>query len=204
MSDPQAGSTKPADALEQWRELRDTYVDIWAKASGEAVNSEAYAQASGTMLEAILATSSPFRDAQKKAMVSALEQCNMPSRDDYVRLADRLANLELLLDDMDARLRQVHQIVSKTAAQPAATPKPAPAPQPAAAQQPAPAPKPAAAPQISAAKEPAAPHLFAASKPEPAAAPHLFAAPAPTPKAGSAAKPAARKTPAKITKKGSK
>jgi len=186
MSDPQAGSSKPADSLEQWRELRDTYVDIWAKASGEAVNSEAYAQASGTMLEAFLATSSPFRDAQKKAMVSALEQCNMPSRDDYVRLADRLANLELLLDDMDARLRQVHQIVSKTAEQPAAAPKASAKPEPAPAKEPA-----------------ATPHLFA-SAPEPAAAPHLFAAPAPSPKAGSSAKPAAQKTPAKITKKGSK
>ena len=192
MSDPQAGSSKPADALEQWRELRDTYVDIWAKASGEAVNSEAYAQASGTMLEAFLATSSPFRDAQKKAMVSALEQCNMPSRDDYVRLADRLANLELLLDDMDARLRQVHQILSKPAAPPVAAPKPTVAPKISAAPEPAPAPEPVAAP-----------HLFAASAPEPAA-PQLFAAPAPSPKAGSAAKPAARKTPAKISKKGSK
>src|SRR5208282_1496146 len=181
MSDPQAGTIKPADALEQWRELRDTYVDIWAKASGEAVNSEAYAQASGTMLEAFLATSSPFRDAQKKAMVSALEQCNMPSRDDYVRLADRLANLELLLDDMDARLRQVHQIVSKAAAQPASAPKSAPAPKASAA------PEAASAPQSA-----ATPHLFAASAPEPA------------PKAGSAAKSAARKTPAKISKKGSK
>jgi hypothetical protein len=194
MSDPQAGSIKPADPLEQWRELRDTYVDIWAKASGEAVNSEAYAQASGTMLEAFLTTSSPFRDAQKKAMVSALEQCNMPSRDDYVRLADRLANLELLLDDMDARLRQVHQIVSKAASQPAAAPKPA-------AAEPAAPPKPVAAPK----PEPVAtPHLFASPAPEPVAAPHLFAAPAPAPKAGSAAKSAPRKTPAKITKKGSK
>jgi hypothetical protein len=179
----QAGSTKPADPLEQWRELRDTYVDIWAKASGEAVNSEAYAQASGTMLEAFLTTSSPFRDAQKKAMVSALEQCNMPSRDDYVRMADRLANLELLLDDMDARLRQVHQIVSKAAAQPAAAPKAA-----------------------TASPEPVAPKTIAAPKPastpEPAAAPHLFAAPAP--KAGSPAKPAPSKTPAKTSKKGSK
>jgi hypothetical protein len=191
MSDPQAGSSKPADALEQWRELRDTYVDIWAKASGEAVNSEAYAQASGTMLEAFLTTSSPFRDAQKKAMVSALEQCNMPSRDDYVRLADRLANLELLLDDMDARLRQVHQILSKPAAQPAVAAKPAAAPKASAAPEPAPIPEPAAVP-----------HLFAASAPEPAA-PHLFAAPAPTAKAG-AAKPAAHKTPAKLSKKGSK
>jgi hypothetical protein len=191
MSDPQAGSSKPADALEQWRELRDTYVDIWAKASGEAVNSEAYAQASGTMLEAFLTTSSPFRDAQKKAMVSALEQCNMPSRDDYVRLADRLANLELLLDDMDARLRQVHQILSKPAAQPAVAAKPAATPKASAAPEPAPIPEPAAVP-----------HLFAASAPEPAA-PHLFAAPAPTAKAG-AAKPAAHKTPAKLSKKGSK
>jgi len=191
MSDPQAGSTKPADPLEQWRELRDTYVDIWAKASGEAVNSEAYAQASGTMLEAFLTTSSPFRDAQKKAMVSALEQCNMPSRDDYLRLADRLANLELLLDDMDARLRQVHQILSKPAAQPAVAAKPAATPKASAAPEPAPIPEPAAVP-----------HLFAASAPEPAA-PHLFAAPAPTAKAG-AAKPAAHKTPAKLSKKGSK
>jgi hypothetical protein len=111
MSNPQ-GKTDP---LEQWRELRDTYMDIWAKASGEAVNSDAYAQASGAMLDAFLATSSPYRDAQKKAMISALEQCNMPSRDDYVRLADRLGNLELLLDDMDAKLRAVHQLITRVA-----------------------------------------------------------------------------------------
>ncbi len=194
MSDPQAGSIKPADPLEQWRELRDTYVDIWAKASGEAVNSEAYAQASGTMLEAFLTTSSPFRDAQKKAMVSALEQCNMPSRDDYVRLADRLANLELLLDDMDARLRQVHQIVSKAASQPAAAPKPAAVPEAPATPKPIAAPKPASAPAPA-----TTPHLFAAPAPEPAAASHLAA-----PKAGSAAKSAPGKTPAKTSKKGSK
>ena len=112
MANPQG----KVDPLEQWRELRDTYMDIWAKASGEAVNSEAYAQATGTMLDAFLATSSPYRDAQKKAMVSALEQCNMPSRDDYVRLADRLGNLELLLDDMDAKLRQMYQLIAKLAA----------------------------------------------------------------------------------------
>jgi hypothetical protein len=194
MSDPQAGSIKPADPLEQWRELRDTYVDIWAKASGEAVNSEAYAQASGTMLEAILATSSPFRDAQKKAMVSALEQCNMPSRDDYVRLADRMANMEFLLDDMDARLREVHQFVCKAAAQPAAAPKASAAAKTSAASESAPAPEPVSAP-----------HLIAAPAPEPVGAPHLFAAQEPAVKTGSPAKSAAHKTPpTKNSKKGSK
>ncbi len=115
MSDPQAESKKTADPLEQWRELRDVYIDIWAKAAGEAVNSEAYAQASGTMLETYLAASSPFRDAQKKMMISALEQLNMPSRADFVSLAERLANLELLLDDMDAKLSQIYQFVINAA-----------------------------------------------------------------------------------------
>jgi hypothetical protein len=191
MSDPQAGSTKAADALEQWRELRDSYIDIWAKASGEAVNSEAYAQASGTMLEAYLSSSSPFRDAQKKAMIGALEQCNMPSRDDYVRLAERLSNMELLLDDMDARLRQIHQLVSKAAPQTSASTQPSAAPQPPVAPKPSPAPQMFATPQPSAALKPAP-------------APQLFAAPEPSPKTGSAPKSAPRRTPAKITKKGSK
>ncbi len=118
MSDPQAESKKAADPLEQWRELRDTYIDIWAKATGEAVNSEAYAQASGTMLETYLAASSPFRDAQKKLMVSALEQLNMPSRADFVSLAERLANLEMLLDDMDAKLSQIYQLATAVAPPP--------------------------------------------------------------------------------------
>ena len=112
MSDPQAESNKAADPLEQWRELRDAYMDAWAKATGETVNSEAYAQASGAMLETYLTASSPFRDAQKKLMVSALEQLNMPSRADFVSLAERLANLELLLDDMAAKLSQIHQLAT--------------------------------------------------------------------------------------------
>lgn len=190
MSNPQ-GKTDP---LEQWRELRDTYMDIWAKASGEAVNSDAYAQATGAMLEAFLTTSSPYRDAQKKAMISALEQCNMPSRDDYVRLAERMGNMELLLDDMDAKLRQIYQVVVKVSAQTAHV-----------AQFTS---RPAAVETIQAAEPPAA-STFAASeppeeapeKPEPAK-PKLAAAPqrptvaeqaaAPRPKNGQAAKSKAR------------
>lgn len=199
MSDPQ-GKTDP---LEQWRELRDTYMDIWAKASGEAVNSDAYAQATGAMLEAFLTTSSPYRDAQKKAMISALEQCNMPSRDDYVRLAERMGNMELLLDDIDAKLRQIYQVVVKVSAQTAHV-----------AQFTA---RPAAVESLKAAEEPPAAAKFAASeppeeapeKPEPAK-PKLAAAPqrptvveqaaAPRPKNGHAAKSKPRST--KNPKKG--
>jgi hypothetical protein len=119
MSDPQAESKQAPDPLAQWRELRDAYIDIWAKATVETVNTEAYAQASGAMLETYLTASSPFRDAQKKLMVSALEQLNMPSRADFVSLAERLANLEMLLDDMAAKLNQIHQLATGAAPPPA-------------------------------------------------------------------------------------
>jgi hypothetical protein len=119
MSDAQSESVKAADPLEQWRDLRDGYMGAWAKAMGEAVNSEAYAKSNGTMLETYLTASAPFRDAQKKAMLSALEQLHMPSQADFISLADRLTNIELLLDDMDAKLDQLIQLAANAAAKPA-------------------------------------------------------------------------------------
>lgn len=107
---------KPADPLEQWRALRDVYMDAWAKAMGETVNSEAYTQASGAVLDTCLTASSPFRDAQKKTMITALEQLNMPSRAEFVSLAERLSNIELLLDDMSAKLDEIHQATTSVRA----------------------------------------------------------------------------------------
>jgi hypothetical protein len=132
MSDPQAeikaAVEKAADPLQQWRELRDVYMGAWAKSMGEVVNSEAYAQSNGAMLETYLTTSAPFREAQKSIMLSALEQLHMPSQADFISLAERLSNLELLLDDMDAKLTRIHQFVASAALQSAPKAQPAPVP----------------------------------------------------------------------------
>jgi hypothetical protein len=159
MSDPQAPEIKTADPLQQWRELRDVYMGAWAKSMGETVNSEAYAQASGAMLESYLTTSAPFREAQKTIMMSALEQLHMPSQADFISLAERLSNLELLLDDMDAKLTQILQFAASAASRPAPKVEAAPAPKsethkveaaaPAPKAEPAPDPKAEAAPKPS-------------------------------------------------------
>ena len=124
MSDEQAANGKPADPMEAFRDMRDTYLDAWAKAMVETVNTDAYARTTGTVLDTYLSASSPFREAVEKAMLRVLEQLSMPSRADFVSLADRVTNIEMHLDDMDAKLDRIERLLTKpvTAAK---TPKPA-------------------------------------------------------------------------------
>ena len=63
MADERAANGKDVDPLAAFRELRDTYLDAWSKTMVDAVNTEAYAQASGTMLNTYLSASAPFREA---------------------------------------------------------------------------------------------------------------------------------------------
>ena len=65
------------------------------------------------MLDTYLSASSPFREAVEKAMVHALEQLSMPSRADFVGLAERITNIEMRLDDMDAKLDRIEKLVAK-------------------------------------------------------------------------------------------
>jgi hypothetical protein len=46
-------------------------------------------------------------------MLRVLEQLSMPSRADFIALADRVTNIEMLLDDMDAKLDRIAQLFTK-------------------------------------------------------------------------------------------
>jgi len=109
---------KKLDPMEQLRGMRDAYMEAWAKTMGEYVNSEQYAQQSGATLDAMLAVSAPFRAAIEKAMVNALQQMAMPTRPDFVTIAERLTNVEMRLDDLDMKLDGIVQAVSKIPTQP--------------------------------------------------------------------------------------
>ena len=122
MADEQAANGKPPDPMDTFRDMRDSYLDAWAKAMVETVNTDAYARTSGTILETYLSASSPFREAVEKAMLRVLEQLSMPSRADFVSLADRVTNIEMRLDDMDAKLDRIESYTK-----PAARRRPRPA-----------------------------------------------------------------------------
>jgi hypothetical protein len=114
MADEKAGHDKPSDSTDPWRELRDTYLKSWSKTMVETVNSEAYVKATGAILDTYLSASSPFRETIEKAMLHALQQLSMPSRADFVGLAERVTNIEMRLDDMDAKLDSIIELVSRS------------------------------------------------------------------------------------------
>ena len=109
MSEDPVGSSKPIDPFEQFRSMRDAYLDSMAKVMVDAVNTEGYAQATGAMLENSLTVSAPFREAMEKSMLQVLQQLSMPSRQDFSALADRFTNLEMRLDDIDAKLDRIEK-----------------------------------------------------------------------------------------------
>ena len=119
MSDKQP-SVNPFDPA-SWRDARDIYLDTWSKAMVAAVNSDEYAKATGSLLDSYLTASSPFREVLEKSTLKVLEQLSMPSRQDFVGLAERFTQIEMRLDDMDAKLDRLLKQTSAEPPRPAST-----------------------------------------------------------------------------------
>ncbi len=98
------GDFNPFDPMGMLKGMRDTNMDAWAKVMVELVHSDAYAESTGAILDSWLTTSGPFRKVMEDSMAKTLEQLNLPSRDEVTRIAERLTNIEMRLDDLDAKL----------------------------------------------------------------------------------------------------
>jgi hypothetical protein len=109
----------PFDPFGTMRSARDAYMDSWSKAMIELVNSEGYAQATSRMLDAYLTVSNPVRKLLETSMAQVLAQLNMPARADVVSLAERMTNIEIRLDDLDARFDTLERLLRERPAAPA-------------------------------------------------------------------------------------
>lgn len=118
MSDGQQKESTSFDPMQSFREMRDAYLNAMAKTMVDTVNTEAYAQASGAMLEGCLTAAAPFREAMEKSMTQALQQLSLPSRQEVAALAERFTHVEMLLDDMDARLDRIETLLRAERSEP--------------------------------------------------------------------------------------
>jgi hypothetical protein len=103
---------KPFDPFESFRGMRDAYLDAMSKTMIEAVNSDSYAQTTGAMLDYYLTASAPFREAIEKSMAQGLQQLSLPSRQELAALSERFTNVEMRLDDLDAKIDKILKVVS--------------------------------------------------------------------------------------------
>lgn len=124
-ADKQTTNGKDYDPVSAFREMRDNYLDAWAKAMIETVNTDAYAKATGMMLETALTAYQPFREALGKVMPQTLQQLDLPSRADFISLAQRVTHIEMKLDDMEDALDRIEQLLAKPVVAGAAAAAPA-------------------------------------------------------------------------------
>ncbi|MGB9739740.1 MAG: hypothetical protein C0184_12630 [Chloroflexus aggregans] len=106
----------PNDPIGTWRAWRDASLDAWAKSLTAMVNTETFSQAIGAQLDALLAVSGPIQQAVQQYMERYLAQAQMPSRNEVISLASRLTNIEFRLDDMQAQLDELTDMVRALAA----------------------------------------------------------------------------------------
>lgn len=99
----------PLDPAGMFQEMRNAGMDAWARTMVDLVNSEAYAESTGAMLDAWLTSSAPFRKMMESILTQTLAQLNLPSRDDVSRIAERLTRIEMRLDDLEAAIDDLNQ-----------------------------------------------------------------------------------------------
>lgn len=114
MADPTEEQATHFDPFESFRGMRDAYLDAMSKTMIEAVNSESYAQATGAMLDYYLTASAPFREAIEKSMAQSLQQLSLPSRQEVAALSERFTNVEMRLDDLDAKIDRILKAISES------------------------------------------------------------------------------------------
>lgn len=101
----------PFDPWNTFRQMRDAYLESAARRAADLVNTEDYARATGALLEAYLNTAWPWCVWMEKLMPQMLAYYGMPSRQQIVSLAERMTNVEMRLDDMEAILADIRRLL---------------------------------------------------------------------------------------------
>lgn len=105
----------PFDPTAMFKTMGDANMDALSKMMIQFVNTDAYAKATGSMLDSWLTTSTPFYKAMEAILTQIVTNLQLPSRADVTRLAERLTNIEMKLDDLDAKVDELREAAGAAA-----------------------------------------------------------------------------------------
>lgn len=103
MSEQKSGHPE-SDPFAPLVQFTDRWMKTWSSVMSDMVASESFATTMGEQIEGMLEATKLVRQQMKISMEQTLQQMNLPTRDQIVGLAERLTNIEMRLDDLDAKL----------------------------------------------------------------------------------------------------
>lgn len=95
------------DPFELWRQLYETNERAWSSALEEAMSGPGYDEASGKMLETMLAAQKSIRTNMR----TYLETMNVPTREDIAGLGELVIGLEEKIDQLADRFDGIEEAV---------------------------------------------------------------------------------------------
>ena len=102
----------PSDPFALWRQIYEANERAWSTALERAMNSPAFAETQGKVLETFLQAQRAVRDQMR----SYLEAVNVPTREDIARLGELIVGLEEKVDRLEDRLGSLEQSLRTEAA----------------------------------------------------------------------------------------
>ena len=94
---------QPTDPFVLWKQIYEANERAWSTALERAMNSPAFAETQGKVLETFLQA----QRAVREQMRSYLEAVNVPTREDIARLGELIVGLEEKVDQLDDRLGRI-------------------------------------------------------------------------------------------------
>jgi hypothetical protein len=100
------GNTQ-VDPFAQMFQFYDSFAKAWSGVMSETVSSKGFAESMGQQLEGSLDTMTLFRRQFGDLMEQYLHQMSLPTRKEVINIAKRLTQLEMAIDDLDAKMDEV-------------------------------------------------------------------------------------------------
>ncbi len=99
------------DPFAQMIQFYDSISKSWASAMSDAVASKSFAESMSEQMEGNLEAMSFMRKQFGEFMEQYLQQMNLPTRKEVITMSERLTKLEMAMDDLDAKLDEILDIL---------------------------------------------------------------------------------------------
>ena len=104
---PEQAEQPESDPFSQMLQFYDDWTKTWSGAASEMASSRNFADSMAQQLEASLSATQLLRRQMGELMEQSMQQMSLPTRRQILSIAERMTNIEMRLDDMEAKMDQV-------------------------------------------------------------------------------------------------